>query len=223
MSPEYGKDADNNYNLALLRWACRTLIGLNRRYKLDDPLVPAWQATLDDLVAPPVNKNGLRIGANLSFARSHRHWSHMLRIHPLHILSDDQPENRDLIARSVEHWLAVDHGREIFGWFARHGRVALRDAGRRPERHRPDPPAHGRTRSFVRPNTQYVEGDPVIECSIVLDRSLQDMLLQSWGDKINVFPAVPQEWDTAVFHDLRAEGAFLVSADAQPAGRDGCA
>jgi len=65
---------------------------------------------------------------------------------------------------------------------------------------------------FVRPNTMYIEGSPVIECSIVLNRSLQDMLLQSWGGKINVFAAIPQEWDSAVFHDLRAEGAFLVSA-----------
>jgi hypothetical protein len=38
------------------------------------------------------------------------------------------------------------------------------------------------------------------------------MLLQSWGDKIRVFGAMPKEWPEAVFHDLRAEGAFLVSA-----------
>ena len=62
------------------------------------------------------------------------------------------------------------------------------------------------------PNTMYIEGSPVIECSIVLNRSLQDMLLQSWGNKIAVFPAIPKAWASAVFHDLRAEGAFLVSA-----------
>ena len=31
-SPEYGNAADNNYNLALLRWGCQTLIDLNQRY-----------------------------------------------------------------------------------------------------------------------------------------------------------------------------------------------
>ena len=66
---------------------------------------------------------------------------------------------------------------------------------------------------FVRPNTMYIEGSPVIECAIVLGRSLQDMLLQSWGNKIAVFPAIPKSWDSAIFHDLRAEGAFLVSAE----------
>ncbi|KPV56248.1 hypothetical protein QJ48_28655 [Paenibacillus sp. A3] len=38
------------------------------------------------------------------------------------------------------------------------------------------------------------------------------MLLQSWGGIIRIFPAVPDEWRDAAFHDLRAEGAFLVSA-----------
>jgi hypothetical protein len=41
---------------------------------------------------------------------------------------------------------------------------------------------------------------------------LQDMLIQSWGDKIRVFPAVPNEWKDAVFYNLRAEGGFEVSA-----------
>jgi hypothetical protein len=45
------------------------------------------------------------------------------------------------------------------------------------------------------------------------------MLLQSWSDPakdepvlIRVFPAVPAEWKEIEFRDLRAEGAFLVSA-----------
>jgi len=210
-SPEYGNDADNNYNLALLRWGCQTLIGLNRRYQLNDPLIPIWQNTLDNLVAYQVDGNGLRIGAKLSYIHSHRHWSHMLMIHPLHIMFDDQPENRDLISRSVKHWLTVDHSREVYGWSratAASLYATLGDGDNAIDQiHR-----HMADARFVRPNTQYIEGDPVIECSIVLNRSLQDMLLQSWGNKINVFPAVPKGWDTSVFHDLRAEGAFLVSA-----------
>lgn len=41
------------------------------------------------------------------------------------------------------------------------------------------------------------------------------MLLQSWGDKIRVFPAIPQDWMNVGFEHLRAEGAFLVSASRQ--------
>ena len=38
------------------------------------------------------------------------------------------------------------------------------------------------------------------------------MILQSWGDTIRVFPAAPDAWPDITFHDLRAQGAFLVSA-----------
>ncbi|MEI6654371.1 MAG: glycoside hydrolase family 95-like protein [Verrucomicrobiota bacterium] len=211
-SPEYGNDADNNYNLALLRWGCQTLIELNRRYQLNDPLTATWQETLDKLVAYPVDNHGLRIGATVSFTSSHRHWSHMLMIHPLHIMTDDQPENRELITQSIRHWLTVDKSREVYGWSRASAAslyATLGDGDNAIDQiHR-----HMADTRFVRPNTQYTEGDPVIECSIVLNRSLQDMLLQSWGDKINVFPAIPKAWDSAVFHDLRAEGAFLVSAE----------
>jgi alpha-L-fucosidase 2 len=72
--------------------------------------------------------------------------------------------------------------------------------------------AHHNNKRFVMPNTMYIEGSPVIECSLFAAKALQDMLLQSWGDKIRVFPAIPSEWKEAEFHDLRTEGAFLVSA-----------
>jgi len=210
-SPEYGDDADNNYNLSLLRWGCQTLIDLNVKYDLKDPLVPTWKQTLGDLVPYPVDANGLRLGADISITKSHRHWSHILMVHPLHIMTGDQPENRELLEKSVLHWLTVDKHRGINGW-SRAAAASLYatlgdgdNAIRQIHGHMAD-------KRFVRPNTMYIEGSPVIECSIVLNRSLQDMLLQSWGGKINVFAAIPQEWDSAVFHDLRAEGAFLVSA-----------
>jgi hypothetical protein len=38
------------------------------------------------------------------------------------------------------------------------------------------------------------------------------MLLQSWGGVLRVFPAVPAHWRDVVVHQLRGEGAFLVSA-----------
>jgi hypothetical protein len=94
--PEYDNAVDNNYTLALLCCGCQTLIDLNRRYKLNDPLVPTWQKTLDDFVVYSIDENGLRIGANESFTRSHRHWAHMLMIHPLQIMTEHQPENRSV-------------------------------------------------------------------------------------------------------------------------------
>ena len=39
------------------------------------------------------------------------------------------------------------------------------------------------------------------------------MLLQSQEPLIRIFPAIPDNWQDASFADLRAEGAFLVSAN----------
>ena len=58
----------------------------------------------------------------------------------------------------------------------------------------------------------YRETSPVIESPLAAAEAINDMLLQSWGDKIWVFPALPDEWQEVVFNDLRAEGAFLISA-----------
>jgi len=65
----------------------------------------------------------------------------------------------------------------------------------------------------VTPNTLYSEnGWPTFESPISAQRNILDMLLQSWGGCIRVFPACPSAWRDATFHNLRAEGGFLVSA-----------
>jgi hypothetical protein len=210
-SPEYGNDEDNNYNLSLLRWACETLLDLNSRYRFNDPLRPEWERVLKDLVPYPQDENGFRIGKTLPFEHSHRHWSHILMVWPLHILSTDQPENRELVEKSVKHWLTVENAKGINGWslaaasalysYLGDGDNALRCLK-----------AHHNSKVSVMPNTQYIEGSPVIECSLVAAESLQAMLLQSRNGVIRIFPAVPAEWKETVFRDLRAEGAFLVTA-----------
>ncbi|MCY3017522.1 MAG: discoidin domain-containing protein [Planctomycetota bacterium] len=211
-SPEYGDAKDNNYNLALLRWGCQTLLDLNRRYKLNDALVPEWENVLQNLVDYPRDENGMRIGANVPFSRSHRHWSQMLMMYPLYLMNWEQPEHRDLMRKSVEHWLSVQNGREIYGW-SRAAASSLYSAMGDGDKALFNLHKHLSDKRFVMPNTMYIEGSPVIECALFAAKSLQDMLVQSWGGTIRVFPALPTEWKDAVFHDLRTEGAFLVSAE----------
>jgi hypothetical protein len=55
-------------------------------------------------------------------------------------------------------------------------------------------------------------GSPCLESSLSAANGIQTMLLQSWGDTLRIFPAGPAAWPDAVFHNLRAEGAFLISA-----------
>jgi hypothetical protein len=61
----------------------------------------------------------------------------------------------------------------------------------------------------------YAEGggrNPTIETPLSGASATMDLLLQSWGGRIRVFPAVPSAWKQAAFHQLRAMDGFLVSA-----------
>ena len=59
-----------------------------------------------------------------------------------------------------------------------------------------------------------------IEANMMANQAVHDMLIQSWAPSIGqgeagiirLFPATPWEWHEASFADLRAEGAFRVSA-----------
>ncbi len=214
-SPEYGNCADSNYNLSLMRWALQTLIDLNDRYRLNDPLRPKWKDALDNLTPYPTDENGLCVGAGTPFAHGHRHWSHMLMVHPLHTLDFRDPKDGELLRKSIHHWIDLgtrnSSGDGIYGW-SRAAAASLYAALGEGDNALDSVHRHMSDKRFVRQNTMYIEGCPVIECSIVLARSLQDMLLQSHNHLIRVFPAMPTTWNEAVFHDFRTEGAFLVSA-----------
>ena len=215
-SPEYlaidhGGHLDNNYNLSLLRWGCQTLIDIDTRYELKDSMRSEWERILRDLVDYPQDENGFSIGANTKLERSHRHWSHLMMVWPLHLLSTEQAENKELVEKSLHHWLTVDNSKEIYGWSSAAASSLYATMGDGKMAHE-KLLAHHNNKRFVMPNTMYIEGYPVIECAFVAARSLEDMLIQSWGDCIRVFPAVPDKWKELAFNNLRTEGAFLVSA-----------
>jgi alpha-L-fucosidase 2 len=51
-----------------------------------------------------------------------------------------------------------------------------------------------------------------LEGNFAAAAAVHEMLLQSWGDRVRVFPAAPNSWRDAQFEDLRAEGGYTVSA-----------
>ena len=50
---------------------------------------------------------------------------------------------------------------------------------------------------------------PVTETPLSLCDSMQLILLQSWGDKIRVFPAVPKDWENIEFGIWRGPPAYF--------------
>ncbi len=206
-SPEYGVAPDCNYDLALLRWSCRTLIDSAKILKIDDPLAARWQEVLDQLVEYPADAGGFMIGAGVPFAKSHRHYSHMLAVYPLHEVNWEQPERRDLIEASLNHWLSFEGSLRGFTFTGAASIAAQMTRGDQALRYLREFVAR-----FAQPNTMYFEAGPVIETPLSAAKSLQDMLVQSWGGLIRIFPAVPAVWQDVTVHDTRTEGAFLVSA-----------
>jgi len=213
-SPEFGTTADCSYDLALLRWATTTLVDCNTRLRLDDPLAARWRDIAARLASYSVDEHGYRVGADLTVG-AHRHFSHLMMIYPLYLENRDTPAKVPLIERSTARWLdlAAAAGQGS-GWTLAtgasfhaalgHGNAALADLKALLAS------SNGIGRSF--PNTMYAESGQNIETPLAAMQAIQDMLLQSWGSVLRVFPAVPDAWRDLAFRDLRGEGAFLVDA-----------
>lgn len=206
-SPEYGSAEDCNYDVALLRWGCLTLLEAAKILLIDDELIPRWKQIAEKLTDYPQDENGMMIGKDVPFSRSHRHYSHLLMFYPLYLLNAEQEGSKELMEKSVEHWHSLPGN--ILGYTytgASSLYAAFGEGDKALEK------LNGLFAHTLRPNTMYMESGPVIETPLSGAQCIHDMLLQSWGGKIRVFPAVPSQWGDVQFENLRTEGAFLVSA-----------
>ena len=213
-SDEYGEDVDVNMNLALARWGFGTLIDCANRLKIDDPMLPRWRDLLENMTPYPVDVRGLKIGKNLSFDRPHRHYSHLFSIFPLYETNiENRPDFIPVMKTSLRNftdlagdscmfkftgaaslWAALGDGNEALKWLNR----SIQYVKKGP--------------TFT-PNGFYSEnGWPTFESPVSACRAALDMYIQSWGNKIRIFPAIPDAWKEACFYNLRAEGGFQVSA-----------
>jgi len=219
-SPEYKGFTlytNSSYNLAIYRWLLSTLIESNERSNTNLSEVTKWKNTLARLVPFATDQNGIRIGSDQAVDMSHRHYSHLLGLYPLFQLNPDSPEDRALVDKSVVHWHKIGDGKGLAG-YSYTGAASLYAALGRGN----DAASilhHFLTGSIgisqLLSNTFYVESggkNPVIETPLSAAASIMELLMQSWGNKIRIFPAVPDHWKDALFNDLRAQGGFLVSA-----------
>ncbi len=215
-SDEYGNANETSLNIALAKWGYKTLIATASRQQIDKPQAAEWKNILDKMADYPTDSTGIMLGKDVPFAKPHRHYSHLFGIFPLYEMNiDEQPERLPLMKQSIEHFTSFNGDDCMFKfngasslWAAiGNGDSALKYLNRSLIILNP------RTGPTVTPNTLYSEnGWPTFESPIASSRSELDMLLQSWGGKIRVFPAFPSEWKDASFYNLRAEGGFVVSA-----------
>eukprot|EP00039_Didymoeca_costata_P005997 m.86652 g.86652 ORF g.86652 m.86652 type:complete len:320 (+) comp13063_c0_seq1:1892-2851(+) len=60
-------------------------------------------------------------------------------------------------------------------------------------------------------NTLYSEGSQCNESPLMAAFALQQMMVQSWSNKINIIATLPSAWSDMKIFRMRTEGAFLVS------------
>ncbi|MGE9269246.1 MAG: glycosyl hydrolase family 95 catalytic domain-containing protein, partial [Verrucomicrobiales bacterium] len=89
-SPETGTWKDCNFDLALFKWGCLTLLKASDRLDIDDPLIPAWKDVANQLVNFPTDEHGFRLGSNQTSSPDHRHLSNLLMIYPLYLVNIEQ-------------------------------------------------------------------------------------------------------------------------------------
>jgi len=224
-SPEYAYAPDANYDLATLRWAAKTLVHLSKDVlHIDDPQLAQWQRIAERLVDYPYDPaEGFLIGAGVRLEQAHRHYSHLLMIYPFYDVNADRPGDIEKAERSVRHWhrfsRSIREPHEKLVGYSFTGAASIYAAIGRGDM------AYAYLDAFVdtyaagmisRANTLYYEINGVgttFEVPLTGASSVNDMLLQSWGDTIRIFPAVPDTWSDVSFAGLRAQGAFDVSAE----------
>ncbi|MCC8145386.1 MAG: DNRLRE domain-containing protein, partial [Bacteroidales bacterium] len=209
-SPEYVSTSageNTNYDLANLRFGLMTLIDIDTTYNMNDPLLETWKDFLDNLVDFQTDANGYKISSTIgipSGGTSHRHYSHLFMLYPYHMVSwEDSEEQAALLNTSLSKW----NGNQGYSRTGKAAMLASKGDGNG---------ALSQMTTFfdtyIKPNTLYAETGPVIETPLAAVSTLHEFYMQDWGDRIRVFYGLPTSWKEASFINMRAKGAFLVSA-----------
>ncbi|WP_215224034.1 glycosyl hydrolase family 95 catalytic domain-containing protein [Echinicola shivajiensis] len=231
-SPEYHNNSreawfgeTTNFDLAIIRFvyekAAELALELGKEAEADK-----WKKILAEWPELAVDEeSGMMVAPGEKYNESHRHFSHLLSIHPLSTVNwSDGPEAREIISNTVQN--LKDQGSDYwvgysFSWL---GNLQARML---------DGEAAAETlrtfaTSFCLPNSFHVNGDQsgnghskfkyrpfTLEGNFAFAAGLQEMLLQSHEGFIRLFPAIPADWKTASFDGFLAQGAFKISAEKQ--------
>lgn len=213
-----------NYDLALTRWAFEKTAELAKELG-EAREAEHWQQVLSEMpeLAIDPKSSKLLVAKDYPLPFSHRHFSHLMAIHPLgSIRWENGPRDQAIIKASLAEldekgtkaWCGYS-----FSWLA-----SL--AARARDGERAEKALEIFSTAFCLRNSFHCNGDQsgkgysdfryrpfTLEGNFAAAAGLQEMLLQSYSGTIRIFPAIPANWKDASFKTLRAEGAFLVSAE----------
>jgi len=214
-----------NFDLAMIRWtyekATELANELGNKVEADKwgKILTEWPSLYID------EKTGLQFAPNAPYEESHRHFSHQVGYHPLGIIdfskgAKDQETIKNTIA-TLDSLGSLQYVGYSFSWLANMKARAFDGNGAAQA-------LKIFATSFCLPNSFHVNGDQsgkgysnftyrpfTLEGNFAFAAGLQEMLLQSHTGIVQIFPAIPENWQKASFERMRTEGAFLVSASLQ--------
>lgn len=216
---------NTNYDLSLMKFTFQSAVELARELGLKEE-ERHWQLVLNqfgDYAVTPAQE--LMFAPTMAYNQSHRHFSHLMAIHPLGLIKWEDGEKAQAIIKNTIHLLdsigpAYWCGYS-YSWLASLKARAKDGAGAAKA-------LDIFARAFCSVNSFHLNGDQTksgysrftyrpftLEGNFAFAAGLQEMLLQSYAGFIDVMPAVPETWGNVSFDNLRAEGAVLVSAKKQ--------
>lgn len=212
-----------NYDIALMRFAFIASAEMAAALNLNDEAAH-WTKLAGEVPALDVDADkALTFAPGTPYNGSHRHFSHAMAIHPLGLIDWSKGEkDQEIIKGTIDKLDKIGPGAWCgysYSWLgnmkarARDGEgaaKALKDFAecfclRNTFHANGDQTKSGKSGFTYRPFT--------LEGNFAFASGIQEMLLQSHTDILRIFPAIPASWQNAGFNDLRASGAFLVSAD----------
>lgn len=238
-SPEQGENGfsawgrNDTITIVLIKELLANLIEASTILKVDAKHRVKWKRMLKRLPPYPTRKGYLTDMEGRDFRESHRHMSALAPIYPCDDISLNSTKRmfklglasyRDTLSKGFKAYFGFS-----FPWLACiAARLGLgRDAVKMLRRYldtfvdrnlfsmsfdfrlrlaaRYDKEEFARL--LARPPGKVLQ----LESSSIAGAAVNEMLLQSQGGKMRVFPAVPPGW-TASFKSLRARGGFLISA-----------
>ena len=213
---------NSNYDLALMRYLFGALIRLAR--ELENGEEDRWRSVLEKLPQLAVNeKYVLKLSPDEDLEESHRHFSHAMAIHPLRLIDYSTEENRKIIDATILDLERLGSGYWVgfsFTWMAelyaiqKNGNGAAYQLGvfwknccsQNGFHLNGDYKKRGVSTFHYRPFT--------LEANFCAADALQEMLLQGENNVLELFPAIPEEWqeEAVSFEDFCVEKGLRVSA-----------
>lgn len=209
-----------NYDLSLYRFVLQAAVEAAAAMDKPDE-AQHWRNLLQEFPSFDVNATGLTIAPGQNLEESHRHHAQLMPIYPIAQLDVNKADEKTIIDASLAH-LAKIGTREwcgySFSWLACvYARAKQADSAVKQ--------LTIFASNFCSPNSFHLNGDQkggeysnftyrpfTLEGNFAFAQGVHELLLQSKGGYIEVFPAVPRSWNNVSFTNLRTEGAFLVSA-----------